>query len=86
MIYGRRPVLTRTSLKHKQFKARARTSYHDTLAILAEVFDTSVRIPHVAGAWTERKKIFHGGFFFKLADDNKYIKNPETQNREVNGF
>ena len=37
MIYGRRPVLTRTSLTHKQFKARARTSYHDTLAILAEV-------------------------------------------------
>ena len=39
MIYGRRPVLTRTSLTHKQFKAQARTSYsyHDTLAILAEV-------------------------------------------------
>ena len=42
--------------------------------------------PHVAGAWTERKKMFHGGSFLKLADDNKYIKNPEAQNREVRGF
>ena len=24
----------------------------------------------VAGAWTERKKIFHGGSFLKLADDD----------------
>ena len=43
-------------------------------------------VTHVAGAWTERKKMFHGGSFFKLADDNKYIKNPEAQNREVRGF
>ena len=41
---------------------------------------------HVAGAWTERKKMFLGGSFLKLADDNKYIKNPEAQNREVRGF
>ena len=40
----------------------------------------------VAGAWSERKKMFHGGSFLKLADDNKYIKNPEAQNREVRGF
>ena len=40
----------------------------------------------VAGAWTEREKMFHGGSFLKLADDNKYIKNPEAQNREVRGF
>ena len=40
----------------------------------------------VAGAWTERKKMYHGGSFLKLADDNKYIKNPEAQNREVRGF
>ena len=39
----------------------------------------------VAGAWTERKKIFHGGSFLKLADD-KYIKNPEAQNRAIRGF
>ena len=26
--------------------------------------------PLVAGAWTERKKIFHGGSFLKLADDD----------------
>ena len=23
--------------------------------------------PHVAGAWSERKKLFHGGSFLKLA-------------------
>ena len=39
----------------------------------------------VAGAWTERKKMYHGGSFLKLADDNKYIKNPEAQNPEVRG-
>ena len=27
-------------------------------------------IIHVAGAWTERKKMFHGGSFLKLADDD----------------
>ena len=25
---------------------------------------------HVAGAWIERKKMFHGEFFLKLADDD----------------
>ena len=40
----------------------------------------------VAGAWTERQKMFHGGSFLKLADDNMYIQNPEAQNREVSGF
>ena len=43
-------------------------------------------IPYVTGAWTERKKIFHGGSFLKLGDDNKYIKNPEAQNRALRGF
>ena len=43
-------------------------------------------IPLVAGAWTERKKIFHGGSFLKLADDNMDIQNPEAQNRELSGF
>ena len=42
--------------------------------------------PLVAGAWTERKKIFHGGSFLKLADDNMDIQNPEAQNRELSGF
>ena len=32
------------------------------------------------------KKMFHGGSFLKLADDNKYIKNPEAQNRALRGF
>ena len=40
----------------------------------------------VAGAWTERKKMFHGGSFLNLADDNKYIQNPEAQNPEFSGF
>ena len=40
----------------------------------------------VAGAWTERKKMYHVGSFLKLADDNKYIKNPEAQNRGLRGF
>ena len=40
----------------------------------------------VAGAWTERKKMYHGGSFLDLADDNKYIQNPEAQNPELSGF
>ena len=42
--------------------------------------------PLVAGAWTERKKMYHGGSFLKLADDNMDIQNPEAQNRELSGF
>ena len=41
--------------------------------------------PLVAGAWTEREKMFHGGSFLK-ADDNMDIQNPEAQNRELSGF
>ena len=33
----------------------------------------------VAGAWTERKKIFHGGSFLKLADDKLKAQNPEVR-------
>ena len=40
----------------------------------------------VAGAWTERKKMYHGGSFLKLADDNMDIQNPEAQNRAISGF
>ena len=40
----------------------------------------------VAGAWSERKKMFHGGSFLKLADDDVQIENPEAQNWEVRGF
>ena len=40
----------------------------------------------VAGAWTERKKMYHGGSFLKLADDNMDIQNPEAQNRVFSGF
>ena len=31
--------------------------------------DPSV-VSQVAGAWSERKKMFHGGSFLKLADDD----------------
>ena len=55
--------------------------------IQSHILGTGIRgYSHVAGALTERKKMFLGGSFFKLADDNKYIKNPEAQNREVRGF
>ena len=27
-------------------------------------------LPQVAGAWSERQKMFHGGSFLKLADDD----------------
>ena len=40
----------------------------------------------VAGAWTKRKKMYHGGSFLKLADDDMDIQNPEAQNRELGGF
>ena len=40
----------------------------------------------MAGAWTERQKMFHGGSFLKLADDNMDIQNPEAQNRDLSGF
>ena len=40
----------------------------------------------VAGAWTEREKMYHGGSFLKLADDNMDIQNPEAQNRDISGF
>ena len=45
-----------------------------------------ILITLVAGAWTEREKMFHGGSFLKLADDNMDIQNPEAQNRELSGF
>ena len=40
----------------------------------------------VAGAWTEREKMYHGGSFLKLADDNMDIQNPEAQNRAMSRF
>ena len=43
-------------------------------------------LTQVAGAWTERKKMYHGGSFLKLADDNMDIQNPEAQNRVFSGF
>ena len=40
----------------------------------------------VAGAWSERQKMFHGGPFLKLADDDVKIENPKAQNLETRGF
>ena len=40
----------------------------------------------VAGAWTEIEKMYHGGSFLKLADDNMDIQNPEAQNRAMSRF
>ena len=53
-----------------------------------ESFVKNIWILHtlVAGAWTEREKMYHGGSFLKLADDNMDIQNPEAQNRELSGF
>ena len=47
---------------------------------------TLLSVALVAGAWTEREKMYHGGSFLKLADDNMDIQNPEAQNRELAGF
>ena len=43
-------------------------------------------VPLVAGALTEREKMYHGGSFLKLADDNMDIQNPEAQNRAMSRF
>ena len=48
--------------------------------------ESSTNTTLVAGAWTERQKMYHGGSFLKLADDNMDIQNPEAQNRELSGF
>ena len=55
---------------------------------LLEIGKTSLLMSSslMAGAWTERKKMYHGGSFLKLADDNMDIQNPEAQNRELSGF
>ena len=66
-----------------------RSYYTSPIGSLAKTNRTSVHIciiSLVAGAWTERQKMFHGGSFLKLADDNMDIQNPEAQNRELGGF
>ena len=47
--------------------------------LLERLLETSKAL--VAGAWTEREKMYHGGSFLKLADDDMDIQNPEAQNR-----
>ena len=45
------------------------------------IFQNLELLALVAGAWTERKKMYHGGSFLKLADDNMDSQNLEAQNR-----
>ena len=61
------------SQKTKLFERRKRLPAKSSLAL-------------VAGAWTERKKMYHGGSFLKLAHDNVQIKNPKAQKRGLRGF
>ena len=63
-------------------------SSHLSAALVLEDRPTIVTIVQtlVAGAWTEREKMYHGGSFLKLADDDMDIQNPEAQNRELGGF
>ena len=56
------------------------------LYTLGSEFPKRGRWAQVAGACSERQKMFHGGSFLKLADDNMDIQNPEAQNRELSGF
>ena len=53
---------------------------------LHTTIDHMISFSLVAGAWTEREKMYHGGSFLKLADDDMDIQNPEAQNRELGGF
>ena len=41
--------------------------------LLERLLETSKAL--VAGAWTEREKMYHGGSFLKLADDDMDIQN-----------
>ena len=58
-----------------------KSGYSDNL-----MFVLSFSGPLLAGTFSETKKMFLGGSFLKLADDNKYIKNPDAQNRALRGF
>ena len=57
--------------------------YQVFICVIVQMYKSHAQ---VAGAWTERKKMFLGGSFLKVADDNMDIQNPEAQNRELAGF
>ena len=45
----------------------------ETEILFSRTFEAILLLTHdtlVAGAWTEREKMYHGGSFFKLAHDN----------------
>ena len=70
-----------------ELHSRRRTDISpQSLIISPQLVETVELRTLVAGAWTERQKMFHGGSFLKLADDNMDIQNPEAQNRELSGF
>ena len=59
--------------RENQRRKRRKTFGEDLSRILRSLgsgFGLETFATHVAGAWTERKKMFHGGSFLKLADDD----------------
>ena len=40
-------------------------------------------VPLVAGTWSETRRMYHGGSFFKLADDNMDIQNSESEEKTL---
>ena len=82
----RRPSLKRWFLSDPLLD-RSRPNLFSYLNIFCLVIEEKHTFnPQVAGAWSERQKMFHGGSFLKLADDDMDIQNPEAQNREMSGF
>ena len=63
------PWTVARSIKLKKIKGR-RIAPLDSCQVNKIEKEKKICPPHVAGAWTERKKMFHGGSFLKLADDD----------------
>ena len=69
-------------LPHRSCSLHILPGHHNNLHLFGSVFLQKkelmsisrlmfyVHCALVAGAWTERKKMYHGGSFLKLADDN----------------
>ena len=58
---------------HEWIKTIPNASYVDMDTLLRYKSSVYLKLklaPLVAGAWTERKKMYHGGSFLKLAHDN----------------
>ena len=70
----------------EKYKALTTKGGHEILLVVSWYEGFLACNTLVAGAWTEREKMYHGGSFLKLADDNMDIQNPEAQIRELSGF